>query len=553
MYVFDCETDPIAPGYQVPDIIALGYCSGDKTGIKISPPYIPDWNDELVGFAVDFDLACIARSGSWHEVFDCYDSGKVVDLRTRILLKDYREIGMRTGRYSLDHVGKRYGVEHTCKDSKWRTRYNELRGVNPFEWPEEAQLYLLEDIRITNHIAQRTEPEVDERAQAKYAFALRLVQAWGMNVCSEKLELVKTDLIGKLDALRSDLREVGIVTDKLSVSKKAVQERVLASGVVRYTSKGHVQTSKEVLSQTDDPVLHKLMEYQQLRSVMTREVKLLEAATTTHTRYDLTVTGRTSSSGPNIQNLSKHYGIRECFTPREGYTYVHFDYPTLELRTLAQAVSDITSIKDNKLALAFRNGVDPHLQLAFRLLGRTGERGDPEIEQARALAKVLNFGLPGGLRGANFARYAKDNYGIEVDDPEGAERAWLAEWSEVAIFQKIMKQECRSGRPIQHLRSGRLRGHVRTTQAFNTLFQGLGSDVAKSTLYRLVKECYIGCMAPARVIAFVHDEFLLEAPVDKADKICRQMADVIKDEWSKWCPDVPVGLVEPKAIDLWTK
>jgi DNA polymerase I-like protein with 3'-5' exonuclease and polymerase domains len=53
--------------------------------------------------------------------------------------------------------------------------------------------------------------------------------------------------------------------------------------------------------------------------------------------------------------------------------------------------------------------------------------------------------------------------------------------------------------------SGRIRGHVRYTQARNTPFQGLAADGAALAMFELVKEGF-------RIIGFVHDEILLELP-----------------------------------------
>jgi hypothetical protein len=57
--------------------------------------------------------------------------------------------------------------------------------------------------------------------------------------------------------------------------------------------------------------------------------------------------------------------------------------------------------------------------------------------------------------------------------------------------------------------TGRIRGRVRFTQARNTPFQGLAADGAKLALFALVRAGY-------RVVAFIHDEFVIELP-EEAD------------------------------------
>jgi hypothetical protein len=79
--------------------------------------------------------------------------------------------------------------------------------------------------------------------------------------------------------------------------------------------------------------------------------------------------------------------------------------------------------------------------------------------------------------------------------------------------------------------TGRIRGRVRYSQARNTPFQGLAADGAALALFALVREGF-------RVVAFVHDEVLVELPdeggfvsegrVGRVEEIlCREMEGVL--------------------------
>ena len=67
--------------------------------------------------------------------------------------------------------------------------------------------------------------------------------------------------------------------------------------------------------------------------------------------------------------------------------------------------------------------------------------------------------------------------------------------------------------------TGRIRGGVSYSQCRNTPFQGLAADGAKLGLWRLIREGY-------RVIAFVHDEVLVELP-DEGGYVSRATVDRI--------------------------
>lgn len=86
------------------------------------------------------------------------------------------------------------------------------------------------------------------------------------------------------------------------------------------------------------------------------------------------------------------------------------------------------------------------------------------------------------------------------------------------------------GRVVATL-TGRIRAKVTYTQSRNTPFQGLAGDGTKPALFRLVSAGY-------RVVAFIHDEVLIEFPIDadhtseanRIDEImCSAMAEVTGD------------------------
>jgi len=286
--------------------------------------------------------------------------------------------------------------------------------------------------------------------------------------------------------------------------------------------------------------------------VRDRELKILDAEYV-HTRFDLAVTTRTRSSNPNLQNLSKRWGVRECFAPRAGHVFLNVDYPALELRTLAQVMCE--TVGPNALADAFRGGADPHLMFAGRLGAdvRLGPK-HPDVAPLRTLAKAANFGFPGGLTGPNFALFAFDSYGVRVDNPEALERAWFQQWPEVLVYRRHMGRYARVGRPIVHERSGHVRGRCTNTQASNSPFQERGAQVAKATLYDLVKATRVGDLAGSHVVAFVHDEYLLETPIELAEAHAATVERIIRARWPDHCPDVPLGDdVEVQIKERWSK
>ena len=83
------------------------------------------------------------------------------------------------------------------------------------------------------------------------------------------------------------------------------------------------------------------------------------------------------------------------------------------------------------------------------------------------------------------------------------------------------------GNGIVGTMTGRIRSGTSYTESRNTPFQGLASDGAKLALFRLVAADY-------RVVGFVHDEVLIELPVqadytDEISRIDKIMCDAMKE------------------------
>jgi hypothetical protein len=139
-----------------------------------------------------------------------------------------------------------------------------------------------------------------------------------------------------------------------------------------------------------------------------------------HPRYrTLVSSGRTSCSGPNIQQLPREGAIREMIVPPPGQVFLGSDYATIELRTLASIC--LNRYGDSRLAEVFDRGEDPHANTAAIMLGMTYEQflalkstDEKRFGVERQKAKAINFGVPGGLGAPALIKYAKDTYGVTL-------------------------------------------------------------------------------------------------------------------------------------------
>ncbi|WP_396160183.1 DNA polymerase [Flavobacterium sp.] len=347
-----------------------------------------------------------------------------------------------------------------------------------------------------------------------------------------------------------------------------------------------------------------------------------------HPRYRVLVrTGRTSCSGPNIQQLPRSSHIREAVVPRPGYLFLIIDYSAIELRTLAAVC--YARYGFSKLGDVLKAGIDPHSYTAAMFAGIGLEQFQhlPNKKQLRQQAKAINFGLPGGLGAASLVSYAKHSYGVDMTLDQATQfrtmltelvypelKLYLSEdsatvlaatlqtdavlvrsvwseprqygmlrkvvegkpqkadgtpysestvsrvWQQLAMLNQnpalvvpIAGRDASDTSPLRKLMcspvatpTGRIRGGVGFTAARNTPFQGLAADGAKLAMWELVKAGY-------RIAAFVHDEFVIELPIQADHTAAAQKVEhICCIAMQQLLGDIPVSC-EYALADRWYK
>ena len=289
----------------------------------------------------------------------------------------------------------------------------------------------------------------------------------------------------------------------------------------------------------------------------------------------LVATGRTSGSNPNLQQLPRKGGVRECFIPRPGYWYAACDYSAVELCTLSQVC--MTLFGYSKLADAINSGMDPHLIFAAQLLSTTYEdvlaryEADEElVKEMRQCAKAANFGYPGGLGAESFQSYARATYGVVLTKERAVEvkAVFLKTWPEMRAYSKYigsLSGDSHEFTITQHT-SNRKRAGCTFNSGSNSFFQGLAADGAKLAGWLIMRECYfenpydipnlhllpkvlqqaievlrIDGPSPlygSRPVVFVHDEFIIETPIEKASDATDRLGVLMRGCMKVYTPDV---------------
>jgi DNA polymerase-1 len=288
-------------------------------------------------------------------------------------------------------------------------------------------------------------------------------------------------------------------------------------------------TDAEVLEQFAEMghALPKLiLRYRELQKLKSTYVDVLPLAVNgatgrIHTSFNQVgaQTGRLSSSDPNLQNIPvrtlRGEGIRRGFVPAAGWKFVVADYSQIELRLMAHLSGDPAFIE------AFRQGHDIHRQTAAIIFGVPLDLVSSEM---RARAKTTNFGIIYGQGPFALSRQlgisqeeAKQFIGDYFTRFAGV-RAYLDHQVELARQQGYVETLFGRRRYIPEVRDRNFNIRAfgeRTAQ--NTPLQGSAADLIKIAMVRIHRALPEQGLR-ARMVLQVHDELVIEAPVDEAER-----------------------------------
>ncbi len=458
--------------------------------------------------------------------------------------------------------------------------------------PMRCAEYPLDDARATLAVYLSQEKHSayldDQFRQARGAFALHLSSVWGLRTDAVGVEVLRSETQAAYDELLDELVASGLVRSDGSRDTKAAASRMVRVckeenlPLRRTDSHGskdecegcddcHISLDADACKASGDDLLIEYAELSTLKKVLSNDVQALLKGIEypVHTRYGMAETGRTTSSGPNIQNVGTRAGIRECFIARPGKVFAACDYPQLELYTLAQCC--VSWLGQSKLADALNAGLDPHTAMAANIIGvpydvaqARLECGDELVENARKTAKVANFGFPGGLGIEKLRLFARKQYKVDIsyDRTKQLKEQWFATWPEMPHYFARVNALCDTpdGRAtVKTLFTNRTRGGASYCAACNNGFQALGSDCAKNAGWILIRSLYTGRDSPlfnSRLVAFVHDEFIVETDEGPgAHYAAVELSRLMREGANTYLPDVQISAakMKPLLMKRWSK
>lgn len=359
---------------------------------------------------------------------------------------------------------------------------------------------------------------------------LASMQLIGFTLDSDELRRFGEMLSEKLSLLESSIYSMAGEEFNINSPKQLgviLFERLQLPGGKR--TKSGYSTRAEVLEKLKDkhPIVNEILKYRTYMKLKSTYCDGLGALVDpkTHRIHSLfnqtaTVTGRISSSEPNMQNIPTRTELgrelRKMFVAKDGCVLVDADYSQIELRVLAHVSHDETMIE------AFRNGADIHAVTASRILNIPINE---LTKEQRSSAKAINFGIVYGMGEYTLSQ----DLGISFKQAKKYMDDYFQKYHGVREYMDNIKASAHENgyvktimnriRYIPELKSANT--SIRSfgeRAAMNTPIQGSAADIIKLAMVKVYNRLRREGMK-SRLILQVHDELIVEATLDEAEKV----------------------------------
>jgi DNA polymerase I len=413
-----------------------------------------------------------------------------------------------------------------------------------------ASQYSCEDADMTLCVHQHLWPQLQDNEKLRFIYdmeiasseALYRVECNGVLIDAPILAVQSHELGQRIVQLEKDAHTLAGQPFNLSSPKQIADIFFTQQGmpVVKKTPTGTPSTDDEVLQKlaADYPLPAKILEHRslsKLKGTYTDKLAALALPRTgrVHTHYAqaVAITGRLSSTDPNLQNIPvrtpEGRRVREAFIAPKGSFIASADYSQIELRIMAHISGDAA------LLLAFHDDMDVHRATAAEIFGIdtahvTGEQ--------RRYAKVINFGLIYGMSAYGLAR----TLGIDNTAAKNYIERYFDRYPGVRIYMDHTRAMAKSQGYVETVFGRRLylpeinspNGPRRASAeraAINAPMQGTAADLIKLSMNK-VQQVIDHQQRLSKIIMQVHDELVFEVPESELDwvrhEVPRLMAGV---------------------------
>ncbi|MBM4220023.1 MAG: DNA polymerase I [Gammaproteobacteria bacterium] len=554
LFAFDTETTSL--DYMQAEIVGVSFCiePGKAAYVPLGhdyagapdqldrnkslarlKPLLEDMRLKKVGHHLKYDAHVLLGSGI-----------ALAGMRYDSMLESY-VLNSTATRHDMDSCARHYLGIDTIK-------YEDVAGKGAKQIPfnqvpvDKAAEYAAEDADVTLqlhralHAALGREPAllaVYEDIEQPLVPVLLAMEHRGVLVDRDRLRKQSAEIAKRLMEFEAEAHKSAGQPFNLD-SPKQLQEILFTQQglpVRQKTRTGQPSTAEDVLEELAEkyPLPRLILEYRglaKLRSTYTDKLpEQIDAKTgRVHTSYHqaVAVTGRLSSSDPNLQNIPirtpEGRRIRQAFVAPEGWVLLSADYSQIELRIMAHLSGD------EGLRRAFAEDGDIHRATAAEVFDTTPEQ---VTDDQRRAAKAINFGLIYGMSAFGLAR----QLGIERPAAQDYVARYFGRYPGVRDYMERTRAGARERGYVETVFGRRLylpdiRSGDRNLQqyaersAINAPMQGTAADIIKRAMIR-VHAWLAESGLPAYLVLQVHDELVLEVAAGAVGKVREKLVEIM--------------------------
>lgn len=356
----------------------------------------------------------------------------------------------------------------------------------------------------------------------------------GIHIDRAKYDTVKVELEAYLKETKDKLRELSGVPDFNPDSPKQLADVLfkkmkLKSGIK--TKSGADATSEDVLNRLalrypEVTFLDTILEYRnkatQYKTFIKKLPILPDGRVHTNLSMHTAVTGRYSSSNPNMQNLparkDKTGFIRGMYSAPDGRTIVQLDYSQVELMIFAVLSGDEIWLE------AFSEGKDVHVLNGTALMGPLYDDS-----KYRTFGKNFIYGFIYGSEGGEVEKVAPKELIREISVPQMLKNLAKAHpW--LFTFREKIQATIEQNHYVQNA-FGRKRWYVSTPtkadlrSAYNFPIQGTAADIMHIMTPRIHR-----ALGPQdKLILQLHDAYYIETDEDRKDLVASMVKSIMEE------------------------
>ena len=424
----------------------------------------------------------------------------------------------------------------------------------PLQWVSE---YCVNDCRITYELAEQYYPAMRREGlqdlfmrSMRYLKALYRAEERGMLVGepeAEELErkMAQLTAIGH-DTLREQLgledlpnlhspqQLSKLLYQDLGLTRPECPPELLGSPQAKpfLTKTGVAETMLEMLDHPAAKTIVQVKKIGKVASYLKSYRKLgqrVEEGWVVRSNFNQTgtITGRLSSSTPNLQQVSarpvakaldpdgRGLLLRNVFRARNGHSIVGIDYKQMEVVGFGMMSGEPTMLR------LIKQREDMHNLVADLLFG---ERQDPtENHPNRYYTKSINFGLLYGLGDAALAKML----GLSLEETVRLKNRYLATFSMVRPWMAKISSE------LEHLgyirywsgRKRRIKDKSYFYKGVNAVVQGGCADILMEACIRVDE--YLRAEGEGYLLAPVHDELVFELPTERLEEMVPALQEIM--------------------------